>query len=113
MECEKEGVSLTSRRTWKKRESSVARDLGTMRTPLSGSMSAHTSSDTLSDTFYVESKLRANPPGWSLFEDVCAKAKKEGKVPMIVFSKKFKQRKMAVVDYDWLISIIREKYNIS
>ena len=101
---------MTSRSTWKKRERNIAKDLGTDRTPLSGSNSRHTSSDTLSDIFYVESKLRASPPGWALFEKTALMATKEGKIPLVVYSKKFKQKKQVICDYDWLIGIIRQLY---
>ena len=42
--------------TWKTAERYVARIFGTERTPLSGSNSKHTSSDTLSEEFYIEVK---------------------------------------------------------
>ena len=101
---------MTSRSTWKKRERNIAKYLGTDRTPLSGSNSRHTSSDTLSDIFYVESKLRVSPPGWALFEQTALKASKENKIPLVIYSKKFKQKKQIVCDYDWLIEIIKRLY---
>ena len=103
---------MTSRSTWKKRERNIAKDLGTERTPLSGSNSRHTSSDTLSDIFYIESKLRASPPGWALFEKTALQAAKEGKIPLVIYSKKFKQKKQVICDYDWLIEILRHLYDI-
>ena len=99
---------MTSRNTWKQRERGIAEDFGTKRNPLSGSMSGHSSSDSLSETFYLESKLRANPPGWNLFIDTKEKAKKEKKIPVVVISKKFHKGKIAMVDYDFLVSLLEK-----
>ena len=99
---------MTSRNTWKQRERDIADDFDTKRNPLSGSMSGHSSSDSLSDTFYLESKLRANPPGWNLFLDTREKAKKENKIPIVVLSKKYHQDKIAMVDYDFLVGLLRK-----
>ena len=99
---------MTSRNTWKQRERDIAEDFGTKRNPLSGSMSGHSSSDSLSDTFYLESKLRANPPGWNLFLDTKENAKKEKKIPVVVISKKFHKDKIAMVDYDFLVSLLEK-----
>ena len=99
---------MTSRNTWKQRERDIAEDFGTKRNPLSGSMSGHSSSDSLSETFYLESKLRANPPGWNLFLDTKEKAKKEKKIPVVVISKKFHKDKIAMVDYDFLVSLLEK-----
>ena len=99
---------MTSRRTWKKREGKIAKDFGTKRNPLSGSMSGHSSSDSLSETFYLESKLRAKPPGWNLFLDTRDKAKLEKKIPIVVLSKKYHKDKIAMVDYDFLLELLRK-----
>jgi hypothetical protein len=97
---------MTSKSTWKKRESKIAKDFGTQRNPLSGSMSGHSSSDSLSNTFYLESKLRAKPPGWNLFLDTRDKAKLEKKIPIVVLSKKYHKDKIAMVDYDFLLELL-------
>ena len=99
---------MTSRNTWKQRERDIADDFGTKRNPLSGSMSGHSSSDSLSDTFYLESKLRANPPGWNLFLDTRDKAKKEKKIPIVVLSKKYHKDKIAMIDYDFLLELLKK-----
>ena len=99
---------MTSRRTWKIREGKIAKDFGTQRNPLSGSMSGHSSSDSLSDTFYLESKLRANPPGWNLFLDTRDKSKKENKIPIVILSKKYHKDKIAMVDYDFLVGLLKK-----
>ena len=99
---------MTSKSTWKKREGRIAKDFGTKRNPLSGSMSGHSSSDSLSEIFYLESKLRANPPGWALFQDTKEKAKFEKKIPIVVLSKKFHKDKIAIVDYDFLLELLKK-----
>jgi hypothetical protein len=99
---------MTSRNTWKKREMKIAKDFDTKRNPLSGSMSGHSSSDSLSDTFYLESKLRAKPGGWNLFIDTREKSKKENKIPIVVLSKKYHKDKIAMVDYDFLVELLKK-----
>ena len=97
---------MTSRTTWKKCESRIAKDFDTKRNPLSGSMSGHSSSDSLSQTFYIESKLRVNPPGWTLFQDTKNKSKQEKKIPIVVLSKKYHKDKICMVDYDFMVSVL-------
>ena len=99
---------MTSRNTWKQRERQIADDFGTKRNPLSGSMSGHSSSDSLSDTFYLESKLRAKPGGWNLFMDTRDKAKRENKIPIVILSKKYHKDKIAMVDYDFLLGLLEK-----
>jgi hypothetical protein len=69
-------------------------------------MSGHSSSDSLSQTFYIESKLRVNPPGWTLFQDTKNKSKQEKKIPIVVLSKKYHKDKICMVDYDFMISVL-------
>ena len=99
---------MTARRTWKIREGKIAKDFGTQRNPLSGSMSGHSSSDSLSNTFYLESKLRAKPPGWNLFLDTREKAKLEKKIPIVVLSKKYHKDKIAMIDYNFLLELLKK-----
>ena len=99
---------MTSRSTWKKAESRIARDFDTKRNPLSGSMSGHSSSDSLSQTFYIEAKLRVNPPGWTLFQDTKNKSKQEKKIPIVVLSKKYHKDKICMVDYNFMIGLLEQ-----
>ena len=99
---------MTSRNTWKQRERQIADDFNTKRNPLSGSMSGHSSSDSLSETFYLESKLRAKPGGWNLFMDTRDKAKRENKIPIVILSKKYHKDKIAMVDYDFLLGLLEK-----
>ena len=99
---------MTDNSTWKKRERGIAKDFGTKRNPLSGSMSGHSSSDSLSETFYIESKLRAKPGGWNLFQETKEKAKKEKKIPIVILSKKYKKGKIAMLNYDFLVELLKK-----
>ena len=99
---------MTDNSTWKKRERGIAKDFGTKRNPLSGSMSGHSSSDSLSETFYIESKLRAKPGGWNLFQEIKEKANKEKKIPIVILSKKYKKGKIAMLNYDFLVELLKK-----
>lgn len=72
---------------WKAAERASAGIFGARRTPLSGSNSGHeTESDSLHEVIYLETKRDKTLPGKKLrdlWEDTQAKAKKEGKVPVI------------------------------
>lgn len=62
----------------------MAKAFNTQRTPLSGGASRHTRSDTLHKTKYIEIKSRKTWSVFTLWRDVKAKAKKEGKQPILV-----------------------------
>lgn len=75
------------RRSWKASETRIARRyFDAERTPLSGEMSGHTSSDTLSETYYVELKSIKDVPRWEEFRDLRQRAKRYDKQPLIVLS---------------------------
>ncbi len=99
---------MTNKSTWKKRERGIAHDFDTERNPLSGSMSGHSSSDSLSETFYIESKLRAKPGGWNLFQQTKEKAKTERKIPVVVLSKKYHRDKIVMLDYNFLLKLLKK-----
>ena len=83
---------------WKKSERRLAEVFGTKRTPLSGRGSRHTSSDTLSENLYIEHKIRKKMSFKQLLQDTEAKAKKEGKVPLIVVRERGSSRWMAFLN---------------
>ncbi len=87
-------------RMWKQFESTVARDFGSERNPLSGENSRHdTNSDALHEKVYIEAKRDQKVFGIrlvKLIEDTMAKAKKEKKVPMIAVKIKGKHGYMVV-----------------
>ncbi len=72
-------------KAWKQFERRVARFFhADGRTPLSGSTSRHTASDTLHDTLYIECKQRKKKSAAvSLFRQTEALARKEKKVPVV------------------------------
>lgn len=68
---------------WKQFEQRVARFFHTKRTPLSGSMSGHTESDTLHDDLFIECKQRKTSAATKLFRQTEALARKEKKTPVV------------------------------
>ncbi len=103
---------MTHRNTWKSLERRVAATLSTERTPLSGSNSKITSSDTLSDTYYVECKLKARLPLHSLFLKTQMQARKEGKKPILVLHKKFSMQNLVVLNLEDFIEIEKQEGNL-
>ena len=86
------GWPVTHKGTWKRREREQAGFFGAKRVPLSGSNSGHnTSSDSLHPTIYLECKHRAKHSAITLWDDTAAKAKAEGKVPVVAMSEKGRQ----------------------
>jgi len=73
---------------WKAGERRIAKKFNTKRTPLSGGNSRHTMSDTLHKRLFIEVKHKKVIPGNNLGEQTKQLAKKEKKIPMIVFIKK-------------------------
>ena len=69
---------------WKKAERRIAELFGTERTPLSGSNSKNTSSDTLHSLFYIEIKSGKKRKATKLWLDVVEKAEREKKVPILI-----------------------------
>ncbi len=67
----------TNRRTWKNTESELAELFGCKRRPLSGSSGRADldSSDSTHPTLFLEAKLRAAHPIWSLHDSCKKKAK--------------------------------------
>ena len=75
-----------NRSTWKAQERWVAQFFGSTRTPLSGSGSRHTGSDSLHPRLYIETKLRKGfTAACRRFQEIAKEAKKEGKIPVLVF----------------------------
>lgn len=73
-----------SDKAWKAAERSVARKLGTRRTPLSGGNSAHTRSDTLHHELFIEVKLRKRPPLWEELRALGVLARSAGRAPLMI-----------------------------
>lgn len=71
-------------KAWKQLERRVANFFGTVRTPLSGSSSRITESDTLHDKLFIEVKSRKTIPFMKEFRAMLKSAKKENKIPIFV-----------------------------
>lgn len=79
----------TSKSCWKNMERRNANRFGARRNPLSGSASAHnTNSDSLSESVYIECKVRAKFSIWELYKDTEEKAKIEKKIPLVAIHQK-------------------------
>ena len=79
---------MTARRTWKQRESDVAKFFHGQRTPLSGGNSKITRSDVIHDELFIECKLKKKHSVVSLWDETKILAKKEGKTPVIALCEK-------------------------
>ena len=99
---------MTARETWKKFERKVAKKLGGVRNPLSGSHSRHTSGDVIHDKFYVECKYREKFSIVSLYDEVREKARKEGKIPLLVIKQKNRKGELVVVDLDEFVKMLQK-----
>ena len=91
--------------SWKRLERQVARLIGTERTPLSGSASRHTHSDTLHPKLYIETKQRATSSLHTLFEQVARVAENERKEPVLVIHKKGSRRRLVVIDLQLFLQL--------
>ena len=76
-----------NRSTWKNSERMNARFFNSERNPLSGINSRHTSSDSLHPSVYIESKHLKVLPKEKLWYKTEKFAKKENKIPLMIFRK--------------------------
>lgn len=99
---------MTHPSSWKRRERQAAALFGARRQPLSGSAGrpGRSSSDSDHPTLYVETKLRASCAARALWEDVAAKARAEGKTPVVALASKGKPGILVVVHQDHLPEFI-------
>lgn len=100
---------MTHSSTWKQRERDAAALFDSVRTPLSGSNSGITASDSLHPELYIETKLRAKSSLRSLWANTAMKAAKEEKVPILVIYDKGKHGGLIVVHQDDLEEFIRRR----
>ena len=84
---------------WKAFERRIATSLGAHRTPLSGSGSGHTSSDTLHPDLYIECKERAAMPVANWFHLARVNAAKENKLPVLALHATGSRTNLAVLDW--------------
>ncbi len=99
-------------KAWKAFERRIAKSLGTVRTPLSGKASRHTSSDTLHPDLYVESKTRATLVVDHWFSLVADAAKLEFKTPILALHRRGARRTLAVIDWDFFLQIYSDHIDL-
>ena len=86
-------------KAWKAFERRIAATLGTVRTPLSGGASRHTTSDTLHPDLYVECRYRIRSAVHKWWFVVRQSALKEHKVPVMALHVKSSALDLAVIDW--------------
>ena len=96
---------MTHKSTWKQRERNIAKFFGTERTPLSGGNGKVTRSDTLSDSLFVEAKLRQVHSAVTLWRSTAELAKVEGKTAVVCLAEKGKQGFWVLVHSDDLLEV--------
>jgi hypothetical protein len=95
---------------WKSFEKRVADFFNTQRTPFSGSNSNVTSSDSLHDRLYLECKYWTSNATVKLMQETEAKAKQEGKTPILAFGNPEDPKKniYMVMNVKDILSLLRE-----
>lgn len=97
-------------------ERRISKLFGTDRTPLSGEMSKHTSSDTLHDDLYIECKkrndnflLKDTREDWNKSIE---NAEEENKIPIMILSKKYENTDDArvVLKLKDFLELIKNEY---
>lgn len=89
---------------WKAEERKVAHMFGTSRQLMKGT---DEKSDIISDLFMVDAKLRKR---WSVqqwYRDLKAASRKQSKIPILTIREPGKKLRLAVIDLDYLISIMK------
>ena len=97
---------MANSQAWKYEERQVAKMFNSRRALMKGT---DCKEDIESDLFCVDTKLRQN---WSVekwFEELQSYARKKGKTPILCLRKPGKKRRLAVVDMDHLVSILKGK----
>lgn len=87
-------------KSWKAFERRIADALGTKRNPLSGSNSGHSESDTLHPELFIECKLRKRIPFMKDWEKTKKSAKKEKKIPLVVFHEKKRKENIVMMSFE-------------
>ena len=97
-------IPTTHRRTWQKREQTIAEMFGAKRNRSSGSSGRAdlSSSDSTHGRLYLEAKLRAKHTAVSLWDDTKIKADREGKVPVVALVEKGRPGYWILVHIDHL-----------
>ena len=101
---------MANSQAWKYEERQVAKMFGTQRALMKGT---DCKEDVISSTFCVDTKLRKTWQVETWFDELQSYARKKGKVPILCLRKPGKKRRLAVVDMDNLVSILKGKGLIS
>lgn len=106
---EKNAARKSPPATWKNIERKIARFFGSDRTPLSGSNSKHSQSDSLHPILYIETKYRVAHSAITLWRDTAEKAKAEEKIPVVALAEKNKQGFWVLVHSSDLTAVAHQR----
>ena len=95
-------------KAWKAAERRGARFFKSERNPLSGSASKHTRSDSLHKSLFIEQKFRQKTALWTLYEDTRTKARREGKIPVVINHTKNKPGMLITIHSDDMPQVVAE-----
>jgi len=93
-----------SDKAWKAEERSVAKAFGTQRALMKGTGEK---TDIQHDLFCVDVKLRQRWDVEKWFEELKEYADKQDKIPILTLRKPRSKRRLAVIDFDFLISALK------
>jgi len=91
-------------KAWKAEERTVARMFGTERALMKGT---DEKSDIISDLFMVDVKLRKNWRIQQWYRELREASRKQDKIPVLTVREPGKKLRLAVVDLDYLVSIMK------
>lgn len=93
-------------KAWKRHERNTARSLGTVRTPLSGKASRHTSSDVIHPSLYVECKYRRHLAVATWLDEATQHAKEERKTAILALRQSGRAGAIAVMSWDTFLKLL-------
>jgi len=99
----------TGRRTWQSYEFRIAKMFGGTRNPLSGMNSKHTAADMIHPRIFLECKMRAKIPFMKTYTLTQKLAKKEGKMPIVVFKEKYLKTSIIMMNLDDFMQLVDEE----
>lgn len=91
-------------KAWKREERYVAKAFGTKRALMKGTSEK---SDIVSEMFMVDVKLRKRWDVESWFNVLRRVAREQDKIPILTLRKPRSKRRLAVVDFDFLIAALK------
>ena len=95
-------------RAWKQNEREIARLWGGARNPRAGATRRTGSrGDVNHPALYIEVKSTSRVPFWTTWLKTSARAKSEGKQPLVIFKAKGRHGYVAMVDAKWLAHVLQ------